>query len=97
VTRAFKRIVQGMFAESPDTLADFGLKPLKVGARTVATKVDAIARAAATRKARHTMGSQQKKEVKGDVTGITVTPVVTPPAASGSTAPLPPTATPHTP
>jgi hypothetical protein len=83
VTTAFKRIVQGMFAESPDTLADFGLKPLKVGTRTVATKAGAVAKTAATRKARHTMGSKQKEAVTGNVTGVVVTPVTEPAPTSG--------------
>jgi hypothetical protein len=34
-----------------------------------------IAKRAATRAARHTMGPKQKKAVKGDVTGVVVTPV----------------------
>ncbi|HEX4447255.1 MAG TPA: hypothetical protein VH044_10985 [Polyangiaceae bacterium] len=97
VTRAFRRIVQGMFAESPDTLADFGLKPLKVGTKTVATKSGAIAKTKATRVARHTLGSKQKEKIKGTVspTAPEVPPTaptpVTPPTgnapAGGVTAP----------
>jgi hypothetical protein len=97
VTRAFKRIVQGMFAESPDTLADFGLKPLKVGTRTVATKSGAIAKTKATRQARHTLGSKQKEMIKGTVSPTTPevsptapTPVAPPTGnapAGGGTAP----------
>ena len=67
LTAAYKRIVLGMFAESPDTLADFGLVPLKKGTRTVATKAGAIAKNKATREARHTMGSKQKAAIHGTV------------------------------
>jgi hypothetical protein len=60
VVKAFKRVVQGMFSESPDTLAVFGLQPIKVGTTTVATKAAAVEKTLATRKARHTMGKNQK-------------------------------------
>jgi hypothetical protein len=62
------------YGGSLDVLADFGLAPHK--ARTAPTpeqKQAAAAKAKATRAARHTMSSKQKKAVKGDVTGITVT------------------------
>ena len=92
---SFKRIVRGMFAESPDTLADFGLKPLKAGERTVATKATAIAKTKATRAARHTMGSKQKEAIKGEVPPTTsATPPPEAPTsgpsgtASGSTPPV---------
>ncbi len=96
-TAAFRRMVQGMFAESPDTLASFGLAPIKVGKRTVATKANAIAKNKATRVARHTMGSNQKKDVKGTVdpspTTSPSTPVAPPaapvPAITAAPAPTP--------
>jgi len=72
-------------------LADFGIQPPKVRVPlTVEAKAAAAAKRAATRAARHTMGSQQKKAVKGDVTGIVMTPItaapptVTTPAPAGS-------------
>src|SRR5579864_3564584 len=37
-TESFRRIVQGMFSQSPDTLAEFGLKPPKASKKTVAVK-----------------------------------------------------------
>jgi hypothetical protein len=64
---AFKRIVIGMYAKSPDTLGVFALKPPKKGTRTVQAKAAAAEKVVATRKARHTMGSQQKKDIKGVV------------------------------
>jgi len=58
-------------------LNDFGMTAPKVpGAKTVGKKATAAAKRTATRAARHTMGSVQKKAVTGNVVGITVTPVV---------------------
>ncbi len=75
VVGALKRVVQGMFPGSPDTLAVFGLQPLKVGTKTVATKAAAVEKTLATRAARHTMGRKQKEGIKG-----------TPPSASTGSA-----------
>jgi hypothetical protein len=74
---ALRQMVQGMFSQSPDTLAVFGLKPRKSTKKTVATKAETVAKAKATRAARHTMGSKQKLEI----TGATVA------ASNGSTPP----------
>jgi hypothetical protein len=63
-----------MYASSPAVLADFGIAPPKTRVVTPETKVLAAAKAKATRKARNTMGSVQKKNVKGTVTSVTVTP-----------------------
>jgi hypothetical protein len=76
----FIRAVDG---KEPGVLADFGITPKK--ARTVPTaeaKTAAVAKRAATRKARNTMGPVAKKAVKGAVTGITVTPTVVAPVPS---------------
>ena len=48
-----------------DTQADFGFSPRKVAVRTAAEKSASAKKAAATREARHTMGSDQKKAVTG--------------------------------
>jgi len=64
---SLKRIVVGMFSQSPDTLGVFGLKAPKVGKRTVAVKAVAVDKVAATRKARNTMGPRARKSVKGTV------------------------------
>jgi hypothetical protein len=48
-----------------DLLADFGFKPPKSTKVPVQTKAEAVAKTAATRAARHTMGPKQKKNVKG--------------------------------
>ena len=92
---AFVVFVRAMFGNSPDVLADFGLLPKK--ARTPMTPVQkaaAAAKAKATRAARGTTGKRKKLAIKGDVTGILVTPVTAnpPPAPTAPSAPgTPPT------
>ena len=98
---AFIAFVKATFGNSPAVLADFGLSPKKVATPlTVAQMAAAKAKRDATRKARGTMGSKQKKSVKGDVTGVTITPttaaahsassdVTTPPAGAAPTATTP--------
>jgi hypothetical protein len=96
---AFKHLVLVQFANSAQTLADFGLTPPK--ARTPLTTEQRAARAAkakATRAARGTTSKKQKLAVKGNVSGVTVTPITvptaaTPPAQPVSTAPGAPAAT----
>ncbi|MDP9148795.1 MAG: hypothetical protein M3O36_02475 [Myxococcota bacterium] len=82
---SLRRMVQGMFSQSPDTLAEFGLKPIKAAKTKVATKATALAKSTATRKARNTMGSKQRKGVKGTASPSTsgMTPT-TPPAKSNA-------------
>jgi hypothetical protein len=88
---AFAAFVRARFGNAPDVLADFGLSPRKVRApMTAESKAVAVVKRGATRTARHTMGSRQKKGVKGKVTA---TLVVTPEAASPPT-PTPPSASP---
>jgi hypothetical protein len=67
--------VKAAYGNSPDVLADFGIQTKVRVPLTVEAKVAAAAKRAATRAARHTMGKQQKKAIKGDVTGVVVTPV----------------------
>jgi hypothetical protein len=85
---ALVTIVKGSFGNSPDVLADFGLKPNKVRTPlTIDQKAVAAARRAATRAARHTMGPKQRQQVKG-----TITTIVSPPPAD---APKPVAPAPH--
>jgi hypothetical protein len=67
--------VKAAYGNAPDVLADFGLNPKARTPLTVEAKAAAAAKRKATRVARNTMGSRQKKGVKGAVTGIVVTPV----------------------
>src|SRR5271166_2492462 len=62
---AYVAYLKAAYRGSPDVLADFGIQPPKVPVPlTVEAKAAATAKRAATRAARHTMGSQQKKAVK---------------------------------
>jgi hypothetical protein len=106
VIRGLRQYVINVFGETSPALADFGFTPPKHTTRTPEEKVAAAAKARATRAARHTMGSQQKKTVTGAVTGIVVTPVTAaPPAATTPVSPGAPAtsagttagSTPHTP
>jgi hypothetical protein len=55
-----------MHSNSPDILSQYGLKPRKKAAtQTTAVKVVAVEKRKATRTERNTMGTQQKKKVKG--------------------------------
>jgi hypothetical protein len=84
---AYKRLVLATFASATQTLADFGLAPPK--ARTPFTTEQLAVRAAkakATRTARGTTSKKQKLAIKGNVTGVTVTPITAPTAATPSPA-----------
>jgi hypothetical protein len=87
---ALTAYVKVTFGTAPDVLADFGINPKARVPLTVEEKAAAVAKRAATRAALHTMGSQQKKGIKGTVTGVLVTPISAAPVAtapSGPTAP----------
>ena len=72
---AFVTYVKVTYGNQADVLADFGVKaPKPRAALTVEAKAAAAAKRAATRKARGTKGPVQKLAVKGDVTGVTITP-----------------------
>jgi hypothetical protein len=75
---AYVSFIKAAYGTSPDALADFGINPKARAQLTVEAKTAAAAKRKATRAARHTMGSKQKLGVKGDVTGITVTPITAP-------------------
>ena len=96
VIRAFETVVRGTFGSSADVLADFGLAPLKARVpRTAEEKAVSAAKSAATRKARGTMGKNQKKSVKGSITAkLVVTPVTTSPVSPPVATPAPATSTP---
>jgi hypothetical protein len=87
---ALKRTLLSMYANAPDTLAVFGLKPRKARApATTAQRAATAAKAAATRAARGTTGSKKKLAVTGNVTGVTITPITAPaPAATPPAQPV---------
>ena len=96
VLRASESMIRGTFGNSADVLADFGLTPIKARApRTAEAKAVSAAKGAATRKARGTMGKNQKKDIKGSITAkLVVTPVTTSPASTPVDAPVPPAGAP---
>jgi hypothetical protein len=98
-THAFKRIVIGMFLQSPDTLGVFGLQAPKVGKKTAANKAAAAQKTTATKKARGPIGAKQRAKVKGTVPTAgspQPAPAAPTPGAQTST-PMAPTPTAQTP
>jgi hypothetical protein len=74
--RDYTSFLRATFSGAPAQLADFGLQAPK--ARTPMSsekRAAATAKARATRKARGTTSKKQKLAVKGDVTGVIVTPI----------------------
>jgi hypothetical protein len=93
VLRDYKRFLLAAFSNATQTLADFGLEPPKAH-KPLSTEKRAVATAKmrATRTARGTTSKKQKLAVKGNVTGVVVTPVTEPaashpPASNASSAP----------
>jgi hypothetical protein len=95
IVSGVKQVLLVMFASSIDTLADFGLTPRKPRVVGPEVRVAAAAKARATRAARHTMGSNQKRAIKGSVTGVVMTPITTP--GGGGEAPPAPAPSPTAP
>ena len=80
------RFVRGAFGNSPDVLFDFGIAPIKERPPlTVEEQAAAVAKRHATRLARGTRGPVARLAIHGDVTGVTVTPVVAPVAQPEAT------------
>jgi hypothetical protein len=84
---ALRQVIRSMFGTSTDILADFGLVPPKPHVESPATKVEAAAKARATRALRHTMGKVQKAAIKAS-SPVPVDTTANPPAAG--TAPAAP-------
>jgi hypothetical protein len=102
VDRALRQYVINSFGESSPVLADFGFTAPKKATLTPEQKVARALKAAATRKARGTMGKRQKAPIKGTVTvpatshPASPTPTATPaPAVVTAPAPTQPTPTPR--
>jgi hypothetical protein len=82
ILQLYQRYVAVTFAHSTPTLADFGLSPPKTRTPLSVEKLAArTAKAAATRKARGTTSKKQKLSIKGNVSGVLVTPVTAAAAA----------------
>ncbi len=94
--RDLKQFLQTTFGNDVQALALFGLEPRKVPAKKSGEQLAAAAaKAEATRNARGTTSKKQKLAVKGNVTGVLVTPITTagpssqPTAAPAEPAPAP--------
>jgi hypothetical protein len=72
---AFATYVKAAYDGEPDALADFGIAPKARTEPTVEAKLAAVAKRKATRAARQTLGPRQRLAIKGDVTGLIVTPI----------------------
>lgn len=84
VIRDYTAWVKVTYRSAPSMLADFGVAPPKVRTPlTAEQQAAAVAKGKATRSARHTMGSVQKKKVKG-----TVAPTAPVTQSSTATAPV---------
>jgi hypothetical protein len=96
VIQGYRDWVLATYGSAPSTLADYGMTPRKVPTPlTAEQKVARAAKAAATRKARNTMGKLQKKAVKGTVPATA--PSTPSSTASSPVATAPTAAAPHSP
>ncbi len=85
---AFGQALKQVLGKSSPLLADFGLNVPQRKVPTAETRILAKAKSAATRKARMTLGSVQKKAVKGlGVTSVTVSPNAEPSVVSAGSQP----------
>jgi hypothetical protein len=89
---SYRQALRQVFGKGSPLLADFGMSTTQQKTPTPATHVLAAAKAAATKKARGTLGSQKRKSVQGaPVTQVTV-PANGLPAVSSSAAQATPAA-----
>ena len=89
LVQATKAYVRATVGNQQDVLVDYGMVPRKIPAPlTVAEKAAAVVKRDATRKARNTMGSKQKKAVTGATTPA-VTPTVATPVNPPVATPVP--------
>jgi hypothetical protein len=78
LVQATEAYVRATVGNQPDVLVDYGMVPRKPRTPlTLAEKAAALVKRAATRKARNTMGSKQKKAITG-----ATTPAATPTVAT---------------
>jgi hypothetical protein len=87
IRRGVRNVVEGRFDENGIELLSFGFEPRKPPVKTVASKMEGIAKAKATRTARGTKGSEQKKDIHGTVPATPAAPDAPPssPAPVAST------------
>jgi hypothetical protein len=97
VLRGYQSLLLATYGNAPATLADYGLAPRKGPTPPSAdVKAAAVAKRAATRKARHTMGTKQKAAIKGAAPATTGSAPATEAPASPPVAPSPVASAPNT-
>lgn len=84
--RAF---LQSRFGTKSPELTAFSFAPVKTVTKTAAVKAVAVEKSLATREARHTMGKNQKKAVKGVIPTPAAAVAAAPAAAHAAAAPAP--------
>jgi hypothetical protein len=88
VRSGVRGIIQARIGADNPAVAQFGFLPTKPGKKSAASKATAVVKAKATRSARHTMGKNQKEEIRGDApTTAPAAPAATAPAQSPTPAP----------
>ena len=96
LARAYRSFLRTTFSADAAQLADFGMPPTPARKPLASEKrLAATVKLRATRKARGTTSKKQKLAIKGDVTGVLVTPIT--PAGPSSSPSAPPQPTPATP
>jgi hypothetical protein len=94
IVRELREILVLNFSNSPPTMADLGVSARKLPKPLTAAALAARdAKAKATRLARGTTSKKQKATVAGNVTGVEITPIVTPGSSVPATATPAPVAT----
>ena len=97
VLRGYQSLLLVTYGNAPATLADYGLAPRKGPTpQSANVKAAAVAKRAATRTARHTMGKKQKAEIKGAEPVTTGSAPATAAPASPPVAPSPVASAPNT-
>jgi hypothetical protein len=77
IAKELRDVLALSFSNMHTALGDFGMTPKKARTpMTVEARLVATAKLQATRKARGTTSRKQKLLITGDVTGVTITPVV---------------------
>jgi hypothetical protein len=74
------RVLQASYGPQNPILAEFGLTPRRTPTRTLKGKTAGVAKSKATRVARNTMGSKQKKAIHGTVPETTPAPAPSAPS-----------------
>ncbi len=92
ILKDLRRLLVMMYRGDTGLLTDFGIAaPKAPKPRTGEQNAAAAAKAAATREARGTKSPKEKRAIKGNVTGVSVTPITAPAAAAPSAQPVPAT------